>query len=166
MSAPGSNPEGARLISLETITSFVGRESEIATLRDRFDHGARIVTIMGPGGVGKTRLALRFAGTLAGARDVVLCDLTESTTLRDLCATLAGALEASLGAGASESDALLQLGRLLGARGEVLLVLDNFEHLLVEAAPAVARLVESASKLRVLVTSRERLRLRGGRCSS
>jgi predicted ATPase len=161
MSPAGSNHGGPRAAIVETSTSFVGREGEIAALRDRFDRGAQIVTILGPGGIGKTRLALCFAATLAAEREVVIVDLTESTTLRDLCAALAGALGASLASAIAEADALTHLGRLLGARGEVLLVLDNVEQLAAEAAPAVARLVESTAGLRVLVTSRERLRVRG-----
>jgi hypothetical protein len=80
------------------------------------------VTVLGPGGVGKTRLALRFAEATVSSLDlapggVVVCDLAEAATLRDLCAAVASALETTLGPGASDGDAQAHLGRLLGARG-------------------------------------------------
>ena len=113
--------------------------------------GARLVTLTGPGGIGKTRLALAAAGELAadfadGAFFVALAPLADPALVLQ---TIAGALDVT------EAD----LSEHLAAR-ELLLVLDNFEHVL-DAAPAVAELLAAAPDARVLATSRARLDLYG-----
>lgn len=143
----------------EPASSFRGRAREIAELAALLERGERLVTVLGPGGVGKTRLALELARTSAAG--VVRCDLTEARAPRDLVAAACRALEIRLGPGASDADALGQLGRVLAARGSTLLLLDNLEPIAAAAAPAIAHLVEAAPRLRVLATSRERLRVRG-----
>jgi predicted ATPase len=117
-----------------TATSFIGRADELARLAGLFDGGARLVTVLGPPGIGKTRLAQHWAGAESGARFV---DLTEARDRTDL----------------------EQLASFDSARDTVL-VLDNFEQL-VEHAPALSRWLADAPELRLLVTSREQLRIDG-----
>ncbi len=133
---------------------FVGREPELATLAARFDEGTRLVTLLGPGGIGKTALAVEHAlrRIAAGARSaVVFCDLSSA---RDE-ASIVDALALACGADARG------VGAALAARGEVLVVLDNFDGLADHALATVAAWLEDAPEAEVLVTSRDRLTLVG-----
>jgi predicted ATPase len=139
-------------------TSFVGRERElddIVALVERPD--VRLVTLTGPGGIGKTQLAVEAARRLApsftdGAVYVALDRVTDP----DL---VPAAIADAVGIPGLGPDPVAGLARFLRQR-RLLLVLDNFEHLLV-AAPLVTRLLEEAADLEVLATSREPLRLQG-----
>jgi len=133
-------------------SALVGREREVAELVELLSSDTRLVTLTGPGGTGKTRLALQVAAELVGTvHDGVfwlpLASLTEPGLLTS------------------------EVARTVGARGdlegflegkELLLLLDNFEHLL-DAAPAVAALLGASRRVRVLVTSRSPLRVSGER---
>jgi predicted ATPase len=131
-------------------SSFVGRESERDAVLARIEAGARLLTLTGPGGSGKTRLAIEVATSLvpqysAGVYWVGLA------TVRDpglVSATIAQTLGAKTG-----------LADHIAGR-ELLLLLDNFEQV-VDAAPALGALVESCPRLTLLITSRELLRVRG-----
>jgi predicted ATPase len=121
-------------------SSLVGREAELTELATLIrDPAIRLVTVMGPGGVGKTRLALELAHRLAGE-------------FRD------GARFVALAA----VDSGERLEEALQVEGEALVVLDNFEQL-VDAAPAVAALLAREPAVTVLVTSQAALRLTGER---
>ena len=138
-------------------TSFVGREREIAEIDDLLTR-TRLLTLTGPGGTGKTRLALRVAaGQLDRFEDgVYVVDLSATTDPR----LVLSAIAASLGVHEDPStDVLDTLARHLRDR-TLLLVLDNVEQV-VEAAPAVGKLVDAASGLTVLATSRMPLHLAG-----
>jgi predicted ATPase/DNA-binding CsgD family transcriptional regulator len=140
------------------VSSLVGRGPEIAAVRERL-RGGRVVTLTGPGGCGKTRLALRVAalaeaGFGDGARLVELAPLTDPALVP---ASVAQAL------GVSERDAptpAAGLARELAGR-ELLVVLDNCEHVLAAAAGLVATLVAQCRRVRFLATSRERLDVPG-----
>lgn len=139
------------------LTSLVGRDREIQEVREMLARG-RLVTLGGPGGVGKTRLALQIAAETAGAfrdgaRFVALAPVVGP---EGLATAIADALGLSFHGG---TDPLQHLQDYLAER-EMLLVLDNFEHL-TAAAGTVLELLGNAPGLRVLVTSRERLALRG-----
>jgi predicted ATPase/class 3 adenylate cyclase len=131
-------------------SSFVGREREVAEVAALLTDGARLVTLTGPGGTGKTRLAIEAAAELvpefkAGVFWVGLAALTDP-------AFVSGTIGQTLGA----NDGLAEH---IGER-EILLLLDNLEQV-VAAAPELAELVEACPNLRVLTTSRELLRVRG-----
>jgi non-specific serine/threonine protein kinase len=139
------------------LTSFVGRENEIAEVGELLV-GARLVTLTGPGGTGKTRLSLRVADTLAGdfAHGVCFVPLSSVSNSGLVGSVIAQALGVAEAPGV---PVLEQLKTLLRERS-LLLVLDNFEQVM-HAAPIVAELLKHCRKLKALVTSRIALRLSG-----
>ncbi|HLZ73148.1 MAG TPA: LuxR C-terminal-related transcriptional regulator, partial [Dehalococcoidia bacterium] len=142
-----------------SLTSFIGRERELdAVLGLVLQH--RLVTLTGPGGTGKTRLAIRAAEDLLDAfpGGVFFVDLAP---LRDP-EHVPAALARVLGLRESPEQPLIDTLRFFLRERTVLLVLDNFEHLM-PAAPFVAGLLSACPGLRVLATSREPLRLSGER---
>lgn len=147
--------------------SFVGRERELDLLEEASRSRARLVTLLGPGGMGKTRLALRFAGLHLetfcepDGGGAWFCDLSEAADLDGLVAAVSHALQLPVDSKASSSAAIDQLGRALAERGKLLLVLDNFEQVAAHAGTTVGRWLEVAPLATFLVTSRERLRLQG-----
>jgi predicted ATPase len=131
-------------------SSFVGRELEVAEVVELLQDGARLVTLSGPGGSGKTRLAVESAAELVpefrnGVFWVGLGALRDPALVAETVAQTLGAKHG--------------LAEHIGER-ELLLLLDNFEQV-VEAAPGLGSLLESCPNLRFLVTSRELLRIRG-----
>ena len=139
------------------ITSFIGRSRELAELTARL-LASRLVTLTGPPGTGKTRLALEGASALLehypdGVYFVSLAAIRDADLVAHTIAQVLNVKES----GSTSIFAALKVA-LQGKR--VLLVLDNFEHLLT-AAPCVSDLLATAPRLTVLVTSREALRLYG-----
>ncbi len=142
------------------VTALVGRESDIELVHRDLD-AARIVTLTGPGGSGKTRLAIAAARELRDRypHGVWFVDLA---TIRDV-GLVEPAIAAAVGVRDSPERTVAEaLGDYLRER-TVLLVLDNLEQLLPEVAGLVAGLVRSSPRLSVLVTSRELLRIAGER---
>jgi non-specific serine/threonine protein kinase len=141
-----------------TMTSLVGRDDELRQLRDLVAAGRRLITLTGPGGVGKTRLAIELAGQITAefADGVIFIPLAALTDATHILPTVASALGLR-NLPQQESRHLL---RTFLADKRVLLVLDTFEHLLA-AAVDVAELVSWAPQLAILVTSRSALRVRG-----
>lgn len=143
------------------LTSFVGRERELTLLSERLGNPAyRLITLTGPGGVGKTRLALQIAAALAEqfADGVCWVPLSDAASEADLVSAIARALRLTL-SGAQDLRAQL-LQALRHDRRDLLLVLDNFEQLLpVGGATLALELLRAAPRLTLLVTSRERLNL-------
>ena len=131
-------------------SSFVGREREVAEVLALLEDDARLLTLTGPGGSGKTRLAIEAAAELVPEfRNGVFW--VELAPLRDPALVLETVTQ-TLGAKNG-------LAEHVAAR-ELLLLLDNLEQV-VEAAPGLASLVEACPNLKLLVTSRELLRVRG-----
>jgi len=140
------------------MSSLVGRDPEIAAVRERL-RGDRVVTLTGPGGCGKTRLALRVA-TLAGSSFEDGARLVELASLTDPALVPASVAEAL---GVPEQDAadpMAVVARALADR-ELLIVLDNCEHVLGAAARVVVMLAGQCRRVRILATSRERLDVPG-----
>ena len=148
--------------NLPTQTSgFVGRNAELRALRELLNEpGVRLLTLLGPGGIGKTRLALQAAAEQAerstdGLYFVDLSSVHDAGAAFDAVARAVGA------GGASSQSSLEILEEHLGAR-RVLLVLDNLEQV-IDAAEGISGLLQACPDLQVLVTSREALRVRGER---
>jgi hypothetical protein len=134
------------------VSSLLDREAEIAELVSLLSNGSRLVTVTGAGGTGKTRLALQVAAELAGAMEdgvfwVPLADLSDPDLVLPTVAQTLGA-KGDLSSSVRDREALL--------------LLDNAEHVLAAAA-ALAQLLASAPRLRLLVTSRAPLHLSGER---
>src|SRR5438552_14585586 len=141
------------------LTSFVGRDAEIAAVRELVD-AARLVTLTGPGGTGKTRLALQVAAERLGEHtDGVFFVELAPITDQGLVASAVGAALRSREAAARPPLETLKDDLRDKA---MLLVLDNFEQV-TGAAPLVTELLSAAAKLHVLVTSRAVLHLQGER---
>jgi predicted ATPase len=138
---------------------FVGREQEIRALLALLEsQDGRLVTLTGPGGIGKTRLALKVAGELEGRfRDGVCVAVLDSVTAP---AMVLPALVQALGLHESSEQTSLEILKGYLREREMLFVLDNFEHV-IGAAPLVMELLESCARLHILVTSREVLRVSG-----
>ncbi len=143
-------------------TGFVGREKEVTAAKELLlREDVRLVTVTGPGGIGKTRLAVQVASGLAerfpgGLHFVPLSPVSDPGLIASAIVQTLGIREAG---GQSPLEVLKQ--NLQGSlRAPMLLLLDNFEHL-VQAAPTVAELLAIGPNLKILVTSRAALHLYG-----
>ncbi|HVT69486.1 MAG TPA: LuxR C-terminal-related transcriptional regulator [Trebonia sp.] len=138
------------------VSGFVGRGAELARLGELLA-SARLVTVTGPGGVGKTRLALRAAASAGHADGRCLVELSGLTDPELLPDTVGLRLRPRGGGGVSRLDALL--GDLRGR--ELLLILDTCEHLAPACAKFVAAVLRETSGVTILTTSRQPLHLPG-----
>jgi len=146
--------------NLPTQTSeFLGREAQLSAIRDLVDTaGVRLLTLTGPGGIGKTRLALQAAAEEIDRFDegVYFVDLSAA---RDPRAAFEAVVRAVGLTETSEEGPFDVLTRGLAGK-QMLLLLDNFEQVM-DAAEGLAELLQRCAELKVLVTSREALRVRG-----
>jgi predicted ATPase/DNA-binding SARP family transcriptional activator len=148
----------------ERLTSLVGREGELRDVAKLVaEH--RLVTVTGPGGAGKTSLAVALAGRLAdgypdGAWLVALAPLRDPAQLPQAVAVAVGLAEEAAGPDAPARSTAERLAAHAADKG-ILLVLDNCEHLVEACAALARRLLEAGPRLRVLATSREVLGVPG-----
>ncbi|WNG41765.1 AAA family ATPase [Archangium violaceum] len=142
---------------------LIGRQEELTALRRDFSEGARLITLLGPGGMGKSRLATRFGnlelGACAWAGGVWMCELTDAATVGDICHAVGQALGVALNRSGEDGEPAERLGRVLAGRGDVLLILDNVEHVIQHMPATLGRWHALAPRARFLVTSREALLL-------
>ena len=156
---PPAEPKCPGGLLRSPLSSFVGRSEEVTTVTSLLgEESIRLVTLTGPGGVGKTRLALRVgeASSFAFVDGVAFVSLAEVADDTLVLPTIAQAIDLPV---AADRSLVERLVAELAPR-HLLLILDNFEHLL-PAAPLVRDLLTSCPRLAVLATSREPLRLTG-----
>jgi len=133
--------------------AFVGRHNTLLELAKRFDDGARLVSVLGIGGCGKTRLATRFGWKWLGdfPGGVWFCDLAPARTVEGIFNAVAQGLSVPLG----PDDPRTQLGQAIASRGRCLVILDNFEQIARHAEETLGTWLARAGDARFLVTSRE-----------
>jgi predicted ATPase len=142
-------------------TAFIGREHEAAALRQLLERDdVRLVTLTGPGGIGKTRLALQVAGEIgqqfpSGVGFVSLSVVAEPGLIASAIAQTVGVRE--IGNQSAQENLKDYLG---GLAQPMLLLLDNFEHL-VSAAPVISEMLSAGPKLKIVVTSQSPLHVYG-----
>ncbi|MFH9067503.1 BTAD domain-containing putative transcriptional regulator [Streptomyces coeruleorubidus] len=141
------------------LSSFVGREMELAVVREALSK-ERLVTLVGPGGAGKTRLACQFAVEVSETYPggIWLVELAPVTDAADVVHTVADTLDLHEGGGGSHNA--VSLAEALPAT-DTLIVLDNCEHLIDAIASFTEELLSRTRRVRVLATSREPLRIDG-----
>lgn len=137
------------------LPGLLGREADVASLREELAT-YRLVTLLGPGGIGKTRLAQAVAGTLVEnyPDGVWWVDLSAVSVSSEIAPAIAKAARLQLG----EGNPPAMLAQALATR-DLLIVLDNCEHLVREVAAILQSSMEAAASLRVLATSQEPLRV-------
>jgi len=142
------------------VSSFIGREKELEQTAAALG-GARVVTLTGPGGVGKTRLALQAAGQVSPrfADGGWLCELAPVRDPAGVDDAVAAVFSLTARAGQGARETLVEFLR----SKQLLLVLDNCEHVLERAAALAAVLQRSCERLVILATSREALAIEGER---
>ena len=139
--------------------AFVGRSAELSALAERLDGATRLLTVLGPGGTGKTRFVRRYGWSWLGdwPGGVYFCDLCEARSLEGIYFAVASALQVPLG----KDDPAVQLGHAIAGRGRCLIILDNFEQVVEHAAATLGAWLDRAGETAFVVTSRERLQLPG-----
>jgi predicted ATPase/class 3 adenylate cyclase len=139
--------------------AFIGRSDALQALSAHFDAGVRLVTLVGMGGIGKTRLAQRYARLWLGNHPggAWFCDLSAADSLGGIVTAVARGLNVPLG----RADPVQQLGAAIAGRGPCLVLLDNFEQIVAHAEATVGAWLERAPQAQFLVTSRELLGIVG-----
>jgi len=140
-------------------TPFIGRQAELAEIVHLLaDPACRLLTLVGPGGIGKTRLALEIVGQLAASfgDGVYFVSLAAISTVESMIPAIAEAIDFSFYSGNEPQQELLHYLQTK----QILLVLDNFEHLLA-GVNLITDILQTAPDVKILATSRERLNLQG-----
>ncbi len=142
-------------LSLTDLRPVIGRAREADAIHDAFGD-ARLVSLVGPPGIGKTRLAVHHVQGLGPRERVFVVDLADASTLDDLVRSVAAAADLTLGR--SGEDVVARLGVCIADAGPALWLFDNFESVSGESA-VVARWLSVAPAARFLVTTQARLRV-------
>ncbi len=138
---------------------LIGRAEDVAAIGRWIDEGARVVTITGPSGIGKTRVALEIARARDEASAASVVELSDVADIAGLCDAVGRAL--GLGDEEGAGDPVGRIGRTLATRGEGLVVLDGFDRLAAHAEATLGRWLAADPELVLVVASRERTRLPG-----
>jgi predicted ATPase len=139
----------------------VGRDGELARVREAIDRGARLVTLVGAPGAGKSRLAHRVAHLARDRRPVVVVALGSASDEGAIVAAVASALGLHLPLETDEASSADRVGHALARLGDVLVVLDELDRVVDVAARLVSAWLDAASGCALLATSREALRVTG-----
>jgi predicted ATPase/tetratricopeptide (TPR) repeat protein len=139
--------------------AFVGRGEALAELSRRIQSGTRLVSVVGIGGSGKTRLATSYARSWLGEfpGGVWFCDLASARSVDGIASAVAQGLDVPLG----RDDPVVQIGHAIAGRGACLVILDNFEQVARHAARTLGQWLARADEARFVVTTREVLGLAG-----
>jgi predicted ATPase/DNA-binding winged helix-turn-helix (wHTH) protein len=139
--------------------TFVGRAEELDGLAQRIQSGARLVSVLGFGGIGKTRLVARYGRSWLGEfpGGVWFCDLAPARSIDGVVSAVAQGLGVPLG----RDDPVVQLGHAIAGRGRCLVILDNFEQVTRHAQTTLGRWLDRAEQACFVVTTREVLGLPG-----
>src|SRR4051812_48999727 len=122
---------------LAPASRFIGRGADLAAIDRLFADGRRLVTVWGPAGMGKTRLSLELARTWADAHPdeaVWFCEVEVARDLKAFCGAVSRAIEARVTAAKKDARTVDRIGRSLAACGPALVVIDNLEQVVKEAA--------------------------------
>ncbi len=140
-------------------TSFIGRDRDLAAVRRTLDDGARLITLCGPPGVGKSRVARELVAQLAGEEgsEVFFCDLAGARDRADLFARVCVAI----GSPVPARDVGTGVGLLLAEHPQLVLVVDDADHVVAVGAGVLRAWLDVAPGLSLVVTSRERLGVAG-----
>jgi predicted ATPase len=165
MAAEPASAMTASAASLDPVpTRFIGRRAELDALEAMIGEH-RLVTVLGPPGAGKTRLAAQLAERVRGGFDphggTWIAHLADAASVEAVCAAVGRALGVPLTAGGSADDAIRALAGGIAARGKMLLVLDDAERAAEHAARAIEAWIAASRAARFLVTSRARLAIAG-----
>ncbi len=138
---------------------FVNREAVQVDLARRFDEGARLVSVLGMGGTGKTRFVTRFAWCWLGEfpGGVWFCDLSQARSVDGIVFAVAQGLDVPLG----KTDPVVQLAHAIAGRGRCLVILDNFEQVARHAEETLGTWLDRAGEACFAVTTREVLGISG-----
>jgi len=139
--------------------SFVGRREPLLQLARKLEDGARLVSVLGMGGTGKTRLVTRFAWSRLGEfpGGVWFCDLSQARSVDGIYFAVAQGLDVPLG----KTDPVVQLAHAIAGRGTCLVILDNFEQVARHAEETLGRWLDRAAQATFIVTTREVLGIAG-----
>src|SRR5436190_22833075 len=150
--SPPRRPAGRSLGALRGVKhnlpaerdAFVGRDEPMTTLAAKLDGAARLLSVVGVGGCGKTRFAVHFAwnwlGELPGG--VWFCDLSQARTLDGIYFEVAQALDVPLG----KTDPKIQVAHALAGRGKCLIIFDNFEQVARHAEETLGHWLDRAAQ--------------------